>query len=225
MPANATNPNPAPCTGTPPLMSMFTSSFTDPSYYGGSYQMGPITHFELIATWLANNPGVLPLDEAATHLNSDPANYNLQERITAGYVMNTLDLGSRASLQTGLRIEATNESNTGYLVTDDDNGDWLSTTPVHAAGSYISPLPSVQFRYRLDQNSDIRAVYGRGISRPDPYDLVPYKTLDESTNPNTESIGNPALVAEHANDYDLLYEKFLPSVGMIEGGYFLQAAG
>ena len=83
----------------------------------------------------------------------------------------------------------------------------------------------MQFRYRLDQNSDIRAVYGRGISRPDPYDLVPYKTLDESTTPNTESIGNPALVAEHANDYDILYERFLPSVGMIEGGYFYKQLG
>jgi hypothetical protein len=27
-------------------------------------------------------------------------------------------------------------------------------------------------------------------------------------------------VAEHANDYDVLYERYLPSVGMIEGGYF-----
>jgi outer membrane receptor for ferrienterochelin and colicin len=37
------------------------------------------------------------------------------------------------------------------------------------------------------------------------------------------AIGNPALVAEHANDYDILYEKFLPSVGMLEGGYFYKA--
>jgi TonB-dependent receptor len=83
----------------------------------------------------------------------------------------------------------------------------------------------VQFRYRLDQDSDIRAVYGRGISRPDPYDLVPYQTLDESSTPNRENIGNPALVAEHANDYDILYERFLPSVGMIEGGYFYKQLG
>ena len=33
-------------------------------------------------------------------------------------------------------------------------------------------------------------------------------------------IGNTGLVAEHANDYDMLYERYLPSVGMIEGGYF-----
>jgi TonB-dependent receptor len=211
--------------GTPPLMSMFTNNFKDPSYYGGSYHMGPIAPFEPVAKWLADNPTVLPLDVGATHLNSDPANYTLQERITAGYIMNTLELGSRASLQTGLRIEATNESNTGYLVVDDTNGNYLSTSPVHATGSYVSPLPSVQFRYRIDQSSDIRAVYGRGISRPDPYDLVPFKTLDESTTPNTENIGNPALVAEHANDYDILYERFLPSVGMIEGGYFYKQLG
>ena len=33
-------------------------------------------------------------------------------------------------------------------------------------------------------------------------------------------IGNTGLVAEHANDFDVLYERFLPSVGMLEGGYF-----
>jgi TonB-dependent receptor len=205
---------------TPPMMSQFTNKFTNPSYYGGSYQFGPVTNFDLVANWLATNPGALPLDEAATHLNSDPANYNLQERITAGYIMNTVDLGSRFHLQTGLRIEATNESNTGYLVIDDTNGNYVSTAPVTAGGSYIDLLPSVQLRYNIDSSSDLRAVYGRGISRPDPYDLVPYKTLDESTTPNRENIGNPALVAEHANDYDLLYERFLPSVGMIEAGYF-----
>jgi TonB-dependent receptor len=205
---------------TPPLLSQFTTSFKDPSYYGGSYQFGPVTAFDQITKWLAANPGALPLDEANTHLNSDPANYNLQERITAGYVMNTVDLGSRFHLQTGLRFEATNEANTGYLVINDSNGNYVSTSPVNGGGSYVDALPSVQLRYRVDQNSDIRAVFGRGISRPDPYDLVPYMTLDEQHVPNRESIGNPALVAEHALDYDLLYEKFLPSVGMIEAGYF-----
>ena len=207
-------------TATPPLMSQFTTSFTNPSYYGGSYKYGPITNFDLVAKWLAANPGALPLDVGATHLNSDPADYNLQERITAGYVMNTVDLGTKFRLQTGLRVEATNEQNTGYLVIDDTNGNYVSTQPVNASGSYYNLLPSVQLRYNVDSSSDMRVVYGQGISRPDPYNLVPYKTLDESTTPNTENIGNPALVAEHAQDFDFLYEKFLPSVGMIEGGYF-----
>jgi TonB-dependent receptor len=209
--------------GATPPMSQFLSNFTNPHYYGGSYYLPPVTNFDLITGWLAANPGELPLDEAATHLASDASNYNLQERVTAGYIMNTVELGSRFHLQTGLRIEATNTSTTGYLVINDTNGNYVSTTPQHASGSYVNPLPSVQLRYMVDQNSDIRAVYGRGISRPDPYQLVPYETLDESSNPNTVAIGNPALVAEHANDYDILYEKFLPSVGMLEGGYFYKA--
>jgi TonB-dependent receptor len=210
---------------TPPLMSQFTTPFTNPTFYGGSYKYGPVVSFEATEKWLAANPGALPLDEGATHSNSDPANYNLQERITAGYIMNTVDLGSKLHLQTGLRIEATNEANTGYLVTTvpstpTDPSGYGSTTPVNGGGSYINPLPSIQLRYNIDQNSDLRAVFGMGISRPNPYDLVPYKTLDETKQPNVENIGNPALVAEHADDYDLLYEKFLPSVGMIEAGYF-----
>ncbi|MGC2636114.1 MAG: TonB-dependent receptor [Acidobacteriaceae bacterium] len=211
--------------GATPLMTQFLGDYKNPKFYGGSYRLGPVTNFSLITSYLNANPTALPLDEGTTHLASDASNYNLQERITAGYLMNTLELGSRVHLQTGLRIEATTTSNTGYLVVNDINGNYVSTTPQYGSGSYINPLPSVQLRYRIDDTSDIRAVYGRGISRPDPYQLVPYITLDESTTPYTVNVGNPALVAENANDYDLLYEKYLRSVGMVEAGCFYKDLG
>lgn len=200
-------------------MSRYLGTFTNHHFYGGSYRLGPVTSFESITSDLAKNPTNFTLDEGTTHLQSDAANYNLQERVPAGYVMNTTQFG-RFHLQTGIRFEATNTTNTGYLVVNDADGNYVSTTPQHGSGSYINPLPSVQLRYQIDTSSDIRAVYGRGISRPDPYQLVPYITEDQSTTPYTINIGNPAIVAEHANDYDVLYERYLPSVGMIEGGYF-----
>ena len=200
-------------------MTQYLGTFTNPHFYGGSYPLGPVTSFGAITADLANNPALYSLDEGTSHLQSDAANYNLQERVSAGYIMNTLEMG-RFHLQTGLRIEATQTQDTGYLVINDINGVYVSTTPEYGTGSYINPLPSVQLRYTIDPSSDIRAVYGRGISRPDPYQLVPYITEDQSTTPYTIGVGNPALVAEHANDYDLLYEKYLPSVGMIEAGYF-----
>ena len=202
-------------------MSNYLGSFTNNHFYGGSYRLGPVTSFEAITSDLANNPSNFTLDEGTTHLQSDAANYNLQERVSAGYIMNTIQFG-RFHLQTGLRIEATNTLNTGYLVVNDADGNYVSTTPQKGSGSYINPMPSVQLRYKVDNNSDIRAVYGRGISRPDPYQLVPYITEDQSTNPYTINIGNPALAAEHANDYDVLYERYLPSVGMIQAGYFFK---
>jgi TonB-dependent receptor len=201
------------------LMSNYLSTFTNSHFYGGSYPLGPVTNFASITGDLAANPGNFTLDEGTTHLQSDAANYNLQERVSAGYIMNTVEFG-RFHLQTGLRIEGTVTSNTGYLVVNDANGNYVSTTPQHGSGSYVNPLPSVQLRYRIDGNSDIRAVYGRGISRPDPYQLVPYITEDQSTTPYTIGIGNTGLVAEHANDYDILYEHYLPSLGVLQGGYF-----
>ncbi|WP_263358360.1 TonB-dependent receptor [Acidicapsa ligni] len=203
--------------GTP--MTQYLSSFVNNHFYDGSYHLGPVTNFAAIAGDLAANPENFSLDEGTTHLQSDAANYNLQERVSAGYIMNTIEFG-RFHLQTGLRFEGTQTSNTGYLVVNDANGNYVSTTPQHGSGSYVNPLPSAQLRYKIDANSDIRAVYGRGMSRPDPYQLVSYVTEDQSTNPYTIGIGNPSLVAEHANDYDLLYERYLPSVGMIEAGYF-----
>lgn len=199
--------------------SSYLGSFSNPHFYGGSYPMAQVTNFSAITGDLATNSANFTLDEGATHLNSDAANYNLQERVSAGYIMNTIELG-RFHLQTGLRIEATNTSNTGYLVVNDANGNYVSTTPQHGSGSYVNPLHSVRLRYRIDTNSDVRAVYGRGISRPDPYQLVPYITEDQSTTPYTVAIGNTGLVAEHANDYDLLYERYLPRTGMLEGGFF-----
>jgi TonB-dependent receptor len=222
-------------TGAPPplpTISPFLSSFTNPHFYGGSYYLPPVTSFTLITNYLAANPTILPLDVAATHQASDPANYNLQERVSSAYVMNTIEFGTRFHLQTGLRIERTSTVTTGYLVVTNADGTYgcgneeptpCGTIPEHGSGSYVNPLPSVQLRYHIDNNSDIRAVYGRGIARPDPYQLVPYVVFTQGGGPtgqNSVSIGNTALVAEHANDYDLLYERYLPSLGMIEGGYF-----
>ena len=137
--------------------------------------------------------------------------------------MNTIEFG-RFRLQTGLRIEATQLDILGFKVINnvDSNGNPLPSTVISEPANtwYWDPLPSVQLRYRLTNESDIRAVYGRGISRPNPYDMVPYVTEDDSTQPLTVSIGNPNLKPEHANNYDLLYEHYLKPFGLLQAGFF-----
>jgi TonB-dependent receptor len=205
------------------LASSYLGTFSNLHFYGGSYPMAQVTSFEAITADLASNPQNFTLDNDTSHEQSDAANYNLQERVTAGYIMNTIQFGSKLHLQTGLRIEATTTSNTGYIVTTNSDGSWGGTAPQYGGDSYINPLPSVQLRYNVHGSSDIRAVYGRGISRPDPYQLVPYVLYTVNGAPagnNLVQLGNTALVAEHANDFDVLYEKFLSNVGMLQGGYF-----
>lgn len=206
------------------LMSGFLGGFRNPNYYDGSYSIGPVTSYSKLNNFFLQNPGDFTLDVSDTHLGSDPANYNLTERVTAAYIMNTLQFG-RWRLQTGLRLETTQLEILGFQVLtiplgQPNAGAWLSTSPVHENQWYINPLPSVQLRYELTPDSDIRAVYGRGLSRPNPYDLVPYSVVDQSTNPYTITVGNPKLEAEHANDYDILYEHYLKPYGVIQGGFF-----
>ena len=204
-----------------PEMTQYLTGFRNPNYYYKAYNFGPVTDFNTITGDLANlqNQGVLSLDEGATHLGSDASNFDLTERVSATYAMNTIEFG-RFRLQTGLRIEATQLDTRGYIVTNDANGNYISTNPVTASAWYWNPLPSVQLRYRLTDNDDIRLVYGRGISRPDPYDTIPYVTLDQSSTPYSVSIGNPNLKPEHANSYDVLYQRFLKPFGEIQGGFF-----
>ena len=56
--------------------------------------------------------------------------------------------------------------------------------PVTNNPSYVDVLPSVSLRYSLTNNDALRLVYGRGLSRPDGYQLVPYVTEDDSSNPH-----------------------------------------
>jgi TonB-dependent receptor len=205
------------------LMSDFLSGFKANNYYQGAYNYGPVTSFKVLQNFFNANPNDFTLDVSDTHLGSDPNNFNLTERISAGYVVNNLQFG-RFRLQTGLRLEATQLDIQGFQVltvpSGPNAGDWLSTTPEVARQWYIDPLPSAQLRYNLTTNSDIRAVYGRGLSRPDPFDLVPFSIIDQSTNPFTVSLGNPNLKPEHANNYDVLYEHYLQPYGVIQAGFF-----
>jgi TonB-dependent receptor len=82
-------------------------------------------------------------------------------------------------------------------------------------------LPSVQLIYKIDSNTNIRAVYGRGIARPNFGDLPPY--LVENDSRKSSSAGNPDLNTTRANNYDLLFERYLNPVEIIQAGYFYKA--
>jgi TonB-dependent receptor len=202
-------------------MTNYLSGFTNPHYYFNRYPLGPVTDYNKIVANLNTvvNQGVLAYDGPATIFGSVLSNFDLTERISAGYIMNTIEFG-RFRLQAGLRIEATQLDILGYSTTNNPTSTGETVVPQYANPWYWDPLPVVQLRYRITDNSGLRASYGRGISRPNPYDMVPYVTVDQSTNPYTIDIGNPKLKPEHANNWDLLYEHYLKPYGLVQAGFF-----
>jgi TonB-dependent receptor len=191
------------------------SDFTDPNYYDKTYHVGPVTDWNKVEAFIEANPSALTFNQInplGGTINS--ANYDLIERIPAGYLMNTIELAPRVRLVAGLRFEATHVDTKSF----NSNDNMLD---FKAGGDYLDVLPSASLRIALDKDSDLRLVYGRGLARPDPQDIsAAVGVPDTSQNPATVSVGNPKLKAEHANNYDILYERSLSSLGLIQAGYF-----
>ena len=202
--------------------TQFPDSFRNNHYYnGGEYQFGPVTDVSTLFPFIRNNPSVLTVDPVATAIQNAGGNFSLDERISAGYVSNSITW-NKFELYTGLRIEGTSDRIQGRIVTFDENGNLLPITTQVTHPSYINVLPTVQLRYALPAGSSLRFVYGRGFARPDYQDLPPSLTFNLATQggSGTISAGNPNLKPTNSNNYDLLYETELKPFGLFQAGIF-----
>ncbi len=213
------NPNP----GTNILLSQTLGGFTNRHYYDHAYQFGPMSNYTQINQLVLSNLATgFTLDSSGSHIQSDPADYDGNERVSAGYIMNNIGFG-KLRLQTGVRLEATDETYNANQV-NLSGGTYVSTTPIKGGGSYMSVLPSVQLQYLLTENTNIRATFGMGISRPNFADIVPSRQVDPNTSPYPQiQVGNPALRPTRGNNYDLLVEHFFHPLGVLQGGFFYKS--
>ena len=201
-------------------LSQVLSPFTNSGYYGGALHLGPVSDYNKIISLVNANLSSFTFDVGANHLNNDSAFYSGTERVVAGYLMNTISIGN-SRLQTGVRFEATNEAyNANQVNTDPATGNWVSTVPITGGGSYMNVLPSVQWQYMLPSNTDIRTNYSMAISRPNFSDLVPSVLTGPNNSPPDVTVGNPALKATLANNFDVLVEHFFQPLGILQAGFF-----
>jgi TonB-dependent receptor len=192
---------------------------SNPNYYSGFFPIGSFTDYTKIQNLVAGQlqTGFTP-DIFTSRTRSDPATWDTHERVWAGYAMDSIKFG-KLRFVGGLRIEATaNNFNANQV--NVAGKTYLSTTPVNGAGGYINYLPSIQAQYLIEPNTTLRLSYGRGIARPNFSDQVPSVTVDTNATPKTLSVGNPALVATKANNYDILIEHYFQRVGILQGGVF-----
>ena len=190
--------------------AQFLGDFTDSSYYDKSYHFTNTPDYTKVRAYVFANGGV-----TASGINS--SNYDLIERVSAGYVMNSIDLNSRVRLVTGVRFEATHVNTLSF-----DSVTGGVTAP--GGSDYLDVLPSAAVRFAITKDSGLRLVYSRALARPDPQDIAQGSSpFDNTQAPNTVSISNPNLKAEHANNYDVLYEHYLNPLGLIQAGFFYKS--
>ncbi|HUC53209.1 MAG TPA: TonB-dependent receptor [Candidatus Cybelea sp.] len=212
-------------------MTQFSNTFTNNNYYQGAYKLGYNPSFPDVFSFVQANPGQFTATSTA---GGNSANFDLIEKVSAGYLMNTLDISSRWRLVAGVRFEGTNLDTSSFQTVTTCNPpppagttgcpapSTAATTSgfVKANGSYVKVLPSASLRYALTTNTNLRLAYGRGLARPNPQDIAQAQTIDTTVNPNVVSLGNPNLKPETADNVDVLLEHYINPFGMITAGYF-----
>ena len=199
--------------GTPLLLSQFSNSFSNGNYYSGAYKLGPNPNFFDIYKAFNADLGANPSNYTLSVDTS--SQFNLVEKVSAGYVMDTIDF-NKVRLVAGVRFEGTNLDTVTPVF--DASGNFIGNTTLN--GSYTKVLPSASLRFALKKDSNLRLVYSRGFSRPDPQDIAQAVGVDSTVNPILVSLGNPNLKPETADNIDLLFEHYLNPFGIVTAGYF-----
>jgi len=209
-------------------MAQALGSFSDPTYYqdlSSAFSMGPQPDAGVTDQFENTHPAAFA--DQSNPIRNALASFNGSERIYAGYVMNTVEFG-RLRVNVGLRLEATHSAYTGHVAATDSASGATTVSQVSGTQNYADVFPSVQLRYAVDANTNVRVAVTRAISRPNYSDLAP--SLQGNVNSiyqfqySNLSAGNPNLRPEHSWNYDLLIERFLPSFGgVLSGGVFYKS--
>lgn len=144
------------------------------------------------------------------------SNYNAKETITAGYLMADYQLSPKFAIIAGLRFENTNLEYRGWEF-DIDNE--VATPTATVSKSYNNFLPGVHLKYNLSENQVIKLAWTNTLGRPNYFDLVPYA----SYSPDDETLerGNPELKPTTSMNFDLMFENYFESIGLVSiGGFY-----
>jgi len=144
--------------------------------------------------------------------------FNDTENVYAAYAMYTTTI-AKLGVLAGLRVESTDARYGNYLTTTDAKGDHVSF--VNNNKKYTNLFPTVQLKYGLSDELQVRASYSTGIARPGFSQAGGNAAVDFTASPRPAlTAGNPNLKPTTGDNFDLDIEYYMPSGGIIQAGVF-----
>ena len=193
-----------------------------PRYDFGRF--GPGIDAGALRTYFEQNRGSLDFDEEDSLIAANVANYELNEDVTAGYLMSSFERGGWRVVY-GVRYEDTDFDALGTrLVIDDVAGDGdPELVPAPFEKSYDNWLPSVNVRWETG-NLVFRGAATMTVARPNFAELSPGGEIEfEEDDGETElsaEIGNPELEPVESTNFDLGVEWYPGGVAVLSAGIF-----
>ena len=201
------------------LMSLLTTETSGRTIFDGDYAFGRMFDPDKMRQFIAQNPTAFTVNTFTSATTSAGQSFTVGEDVYAGYLMATLDAGPVRVIP-GVRVEATRVANTAKIVQLNAAGTALARpiTDTTGTASYANLFPSINATWRLDEYTNVKAAVTTALVRPQFRDMTPY--VNVTAGQQTASIGNPALQATTAINYDVMIERYFKSVGFISAGAF-----
>lgn len=192
-----------------------TFDATRRNFYAGDYTVGDfvskqyLSHLDFTDAALFDRTRN-PMEEAE--------NYTGKETIHAGYLRYDQQFGNRLKLIAGLRLEHTAYDYTGNALHVDADEENITSTPTSRKNDTDNWLPSVLLKYEPVDNMVLRASFTTTLARPKFRQMVPGDRVNLADEEYT--MGNPDLRNTVSNNYDLMFEYYFKSIGLVSAGVY-----
>ena len=196
------------------------------------YNLNPLISKDALTTWRdLNINGYSGADgsgpEYTENISLSAGNYNMEEKISAAYLMNTLKISDMLTVITGVRVESENNNYNARYSPNTLAGFPAPTGEIRdTASSHTETiwLPNVQVLYKPLDFMNIRAAAYRSLSRPDYNRRLPTYIIQAAGTfyPNNNlTIGNPNLKDAKAYNFELNTSFYSNYIGLFSiSGYY-----
>lgn len=189
------------------------SDFEDQDFMNNKIRFGPSIDESKFTNFYNKNDKLFVLDNIRSSRNSLFGTYSASETITSGYLMTRLQWKKWMTI-VGLRYEANTVDYDAFEV----NNVTGTGNPMSDGTNYSFLLPNVHVRYALTKLSNVRFAFTQSYARANFTDVIPFLQIDEAG--SNLVAGNPDLRPAFSTNIDLLYEKYLSSIGILSAGVF-----
>jgi len=184
------------------------------------FSLFPMVNRDALREWYELNRNGVSANGKQSEYYDDPEQradfYDIVERISSGYIMNTLNFGTLATLIAGVRVESETNDYMAKYVSSPLSGFPTSGGLLDTTSSFTETiwLPNFHLTIRPAEFMTVRFAAYRAIARPD-YNTRFEKMVARVTSPrSTLVIGNPRLTNAKAWNYEVNTSLFGNDIGL-----------
>jgi len=195
------------------INNFFTSDDAYHIWNNSNYFLHPNLDRSIVERWHD-----VQKDDLARQFDATYLDYEVLEKVYAGYMMGTIDVGNWLRIVPGVRYEHSDNTYLGYYSTHSIHGQFGDSRDTTIYKTYGELLPNIHMKVSPFRWFDIRLSAVKTISRPD-FNMVTPRTRVDLTNGNLFR-GNPELRHAKAWNYDASMSLYSSRLGIFSVGAF-----